>query len=959
MTGQINVSADAGTASAASDGANATAYAQVDATAYGINGDVVGDGTGIISAAATGGLATSAAYNSTANAHAIAAAEALARGINGNVTGDIGTIVATATGGTATATGVYAYARSHATANGIHGEQTVGDIIGSIDAAATGGTATATSTGSIGSSYASADASAYAYGISDEVFIGDVTGSIRATATGGTAVSSREATAVARAYGIEGDMTGDITGTIDATATGGTATADVNANADAYAAAYGMYGDLNGDLNGAVTATGIGGTATATDGNASAGTSALGIRGDVTGNVGGTIDATAFGGSASSPVFGPGASDAFAITYTFVCGLREDVTGDINGTINSTAFGGTTTGNFVDARVYSYGIWGDFMGDVTGTINARAAGGTSTGGSSVDAKADAYGIYGDTVQINNFSGTISATAVAGLETLSAPADPIASINTIEPLIIVPMGTLSRANAYGIYAEDTLYLNAPTGSIHAAIEVPAGYTLMDLPEGSAAYAICGGTGDDMVRLGNMDIVGDIDLRTGNNDLYIFGKTRVKGNVTATGGYNNYSFELYENPADLRNSKLMVDGRVSEPNGASIAAYAAPGQTARNIVGKKYEVITATDGVEGTFVENAKSMFDLKVEQSDTNVVITATGVKGQTGSSTPSANSVSKATVHAARTVMYDLSAHSSAMRTFLRGIDSADAAPEGPAGPEVDKLKNGEWMLFARQVNDFGSQDSDGGIAGYDWQTSGFMLGTERLLTPNLVAGLSGGGTWTDLDGKEGAGGGSSDMFVTSLNLNWFTETWFAESGLCYAHADNDAQRIATDDQYYTGDYNSDLYGGWLEFGYTKTGKKYSMEPYFRTSYIHGRHDGYEDEGGSNPLTVDSHETDNCQIETGLRARRDWAMKNGDRLGIEMKAAWRHELMDDSVSANGSLLGVDQSLRSPSADRDALALGIKTDWVMSDAITVGVEYAPTIAGNWHNHALNGMVKYEF
>jgi hypothetical protein len=32
--------------------------------------------------------------------------------------------------------------------------------------------------------------------------------------------------------------------------------------------------------------------------------------------------------------------------------------------------------------------------------------------------------------------------------------------------------------------------------------------------------------------------------------------------------------------------------------------------------------------------------------------------------------------------------------------------------------------------------------------------------------------------------------------------------------------------------------------------------------------------------------------------------------------------------------------------RSLLLLGIKADWKMSDAVTLGVDYVPTIAGNW-------------
>lgn len=88
-------------------------------------------------------------------------------------------------------------------------------------------------------------------------------------------------------------------------------------------------------------------------------------------------------------------------------------------------------------------------------------------------------------------------------------------------------------------------------------------------------------------------------------------------------------------------------------------------------------------------------------------------------------------------------------------------------------------------------------------------------------------------------------------------------------------------------------------------------------------------------------------------------MKNGDQLTIELKAVWQCEQLDNAVSATGSLLGVRQTLNSPSFDRNALALGIKSEWQMSDAVTVGIEYAPTLASNWYNHSIAASRKVDF
>ena len=869
------------------------------------------------------------------NTSSSAYARAYASGFGGAITnaGDI-KITVTAVGGTDISTTGNAYA--DASANGVD-SNIYGDFGGTINATAIGGNATGFYSGNAGAS---------AEGLNGDIR-GNMTGTINVSATGGVAIATATTSyprpnAYASAEGCNSDIAGDLTGTINATAVGGTASSYYEGNA--HASAYGVDGSVDGNLTGTINLTSIGGTATGLTSSASAFARAQAVT-EVEGVMSGDIDVDSIGGTAVST---GGTAYAYAEAY----GIRNKAGGEVSGTIDVSATGGSAIGaTSADADADAVGIEDDFTGDFSGTITAGATGGSATAPAAT-AAATARGISGGTLIISNFTGNISATAVAGTESagVSAAAAPLAdalAIAIAPPPSIVT--NLASANAAAIYASDYLYLNARTGSIHAAVYAPSGYSADDLADGSAAYAILSGSGDDIVRLGNMDIIGDVDLGGGANEVYVFGTTRIQGDLSATGGQNNYSFELYEDENNPLNPKLIV-GRLFAGTNSTIAAYAAEGQIAKEIVGNSYEVI-AGEEIDGTFVENAASLFDLAILQSATNVMITATGLKGQD----VSGNSVARAMVQSALFVINDLSAHSGGIRSLLRG---EGAAPEGPAGPEAEKLADGEWAVYARQFNDLGSQDSEGALAGYDWQTSGFMLGAERLLNPNLVLGAAAGGAWTDLDGKTGAGG-ASQQFISTLYANYFTEVWYLESGLFYSRANNDAQRIATDLQRYMGSYDSTLYGIWLEYGHALSEKNSNLEPYFRTAYVSGNHDGYTDAGGTNPLTVDDNRTDNWLIELGLRDRRSWELENGMICGLELKAAWQHELLDNAVKANATLLNVGQTPTSPESDRDALALGIQVDLKTSDAVTIGVEYAPTIAGNWYNHSINATLKIDF
>jgi uncharacterized protein with beta-barrel porin domain len=683
------------------------------------------------------------------------------------------------------------------------------------------------------------------------------------------------------------------------------------------------------------------------------------------GNVSGTISAAAYGGRAWTFYR---SMDASAKAY----GIQGEINGDMNGTISAVARGGSATATSygsttADASAFAYGVQGGIRGDVAGTISVTAVGGRALGqgGSFASAIASAAGIEGGSVLISNFTGNVAATARGGVATTGG---------------VARAGT---ATAHGISARDTLYLNAAEGSIHA--------TAHGLSADSRAYAILGGSSADTVLLGAVDVVGDIDLRTGRNTLDIVGDVRIKGNVSATGGFNDFQIksgllapvgtvrisnlvnnrmavlstgglglDLYENVGDPKNPKLVVEGAVDVQSGASIAAYAAPGQMTTNIIGNSYEVVTATNGITGTFVENEQMLLALDIIVNPTNVIITPTGLQPQEGESTPSGNSVEQASVAVVHAAMNDLSRHNGGVRALLRApVNGGPTGPQGPDTAQRRRMEDGEWMLYVRQFNYFGEQDSDDSIAGYDWNAYGFMVGAERLMEQGLVFGGAAGGAWPDLDAELGARNGNSDMFLASLYANWFAENCYSEFGLSYSHAWNEADRMATDAQRYSGDYESDLYGGWLEGGYTMHWKNCQLEPYARATYMHPRYKEYTDKGGTAPMRVAAHSSDHLPTELGARTGCNWLFEGYGVIRLEFKAGWRREWLDNNISADGYILGVKIPLESPEADRDALVLGAKADLTITSSIQLGIEYEPVLSDNWFYHNINGELRIKF
>jgi outer membrane autotransporter protein len=488
-------------------------------------------------------------------------------------------------------------------------------------------------------------------------------------------------------------------------------------------------------------------------------------------------------------------------------------------------------------------------------------------------------------------------------------------------------------------------------------------------------------------GTVDFDIDSGLFTAVRTVYVSDLTDSL-EIAAAGGLapilsQNQANELEDD--EVKTSLISVTGETAAVNiasGAKVLPVFADGVDLNNVVGNEYTIIN-TEGIitdNGAIIDNSQSPFEysLKVVQADIlddviegiesvpvtgdEYVLTVDRVQDQDGEQTPGSVQAAEAVSAASSAVMLDISKHASILRSVLRSSPASNgSAPTGPAAPNAGNMRNGDWLSYVSVFGNIGSQDSGNGYAGFDYDTYGLVMGMERLMGPQLILGLAGSYASTDIDGADNSGGGESDLYSAAVYVNWFTDTWYVDGGLTYGQADNDVDRIDFKGDKYRGNNDSDLFGTWVEVGYTTAHGDFGLEPYARFSYVYGEHDGYTDEGADDlVMTTDDYETDNFKTELGARMNLEWTYEDNSSFLVEVKAAWQHEWADRGVSVNSSYLGDDNlQLDSADADRDALVLGVRVEWSCSEGLSLGVEYEPTISGNWYNHAFSGTIQYNW
>ncbi|WP_372794773.1 autotransporter domain-containing protein [Pontiella sp.] len=836
--------------------------------------------------------------------------EAYARGIEGNVIGGVGGDIKVTT-----ISGAENKRSASAGATAINGSVS-GDVRGTLESYAQGGFATG----------AGLFAGGYAIGVYGSVS-GNVSGNISVEGRAGTVVGTESASARAYASGVQNEISGDVSGRISVSGTGGYAIS-TNGYAEARSDTHGVEWSVAGELSGILSAEGLGGYAVSSNSYAAAEASVFGVDQSVDGGISGLISVRAQGG--------------------WAYGVTNDVLeyGTFKVTNNVSA----------DASAEAYGVaFGMDLAEVSGQIEVFAAGGRAEGLLDADASAKAYGISGDSVTISNFNGTIRAMAVPGLEIFGGTTNS------------------GLVQAVGISADSQLYLNASNGTIQTFIDVPNGFSEMDLPAGSTATAIQGGSAADTVLLNRMSLIGDIDLNGGINTLTILGDTEIDGDIYADDGALVFHVERgilgFTDTAGIRDLQgalnvssnaglgvvlkagvtnapaLTIDGTLNVEEGARLSAAPEAGASADGFIGQTFEAIAASNITGAAFVDAGTSLFAIEITNTASSVYVMPTALRYQ-DSPAPGAMAAS---ISSLKAVMQSLSTRMSGSRRRL--ADSAHR-PAGAGGPDSGP----EWELYVRQFNDIGGLESDGARSGYDWSTHGFSVGAEKTAGEDLLFGVTASGAWTDLDGERNAGDGDAEMLILSAYGTCVKDQGYTELGMGFGQSWNEARRTDTIGDRYEGEYDSSLIGMWFEAGYVyDLNENFKLEPYGRVNYIHGEHDGYTESGTPAPMTVSGSSSDNLPTELGLRGTRAW----GAHFRLALSAGWSHEWLDRNISVNTRVLGIQQQVATPDADRDALVLGCNGEWAVNDQWSVGLEYKPTFSGNWQNHAVNGHLSCRF
>ncbi len=255
----------------------------------------------------------------------------------------------------------------------------------------------------------------------------------------------------------------------------------------------------------------------------------------------------------------------------------------------------------------------------------------------------------------------------------------------------------------------------------------------------------------------------------------------------------------------------------------------------------------------------------------------------------------------------------------------------------------GTTNVWAEGVISFGNRDATGGNGASGFTTQGITVGADRRISDKLVLGMAYGlGRAKTVIGTDGSQNDATGISLTAYGSYQPTPETFIDGLVGLGTLEFDTRRfVAPMNDFALGKRKGSQWFASLAAGYEFRNGGTLFSPYARLDYSADRlQDSTETGAGAFALTYFDQTSSSLQGTLGARAESIHATSFG-WVVPRVRAELRHEFTSDRlgyISYADQIGGPRYGLASPGTGRDALVLGIGSEFLLRDGWSFGLDY---------------------
>ena len=307
------------------------------------------------------------------------------------------------------------------------------------------------------------------------------------------------------------------------------------------------------------------------------------------------------------------------------------------------------------------------------------------------------------------------------------------------------------------------------------------------------------------------------------------------------------------------------------------------------------------------------------------------------------------------------------IRRNIAGQIEADGGADGD-GRDADGLKRGNsnGNFWAAGLGEVAFRNGSGEHTGFDFTTSGFVMGVDLIRTDNLIVGIGGGYLRTDLHWDNDGGWAGLDSPKFGVYSNYADSAgWFLGGLLAGGYDSISVKRniVFPDvDKTARSDPNGYDFTAQVRAGRDFPVAGWKVAPVVELVYIYLHREGF-DESGADPvnLSVRAKDYQTFRTQLGAKVEKEFSTTGGVLLTPSLELAWAHEVPLGDSGIESGIQGQDGWFLVNGIDRqiDSLVIDAGLRARLSGNMTIHAGYGAEVGDGFVSHQVGVGLNFKF